>query len=175
MGSVNLAETKQSPPVPRHVAPPLADDPEALSSIWRYRVLKLVIALAITWFGCIVFLALTSANPIVVSRPEILQSQVVVSAAIPDAESETITVERVFSGDVKANEKLTVLQIHDAPAVQHARTMKQPADQLYIFPLTRFGRFYRITTLPNQVAAPLIYPATPEAIDQVKQALREKR
>ncbi len=174
MGAVNLAEVRPANDPPRYALPQFADDAERLSNVWRFRVLKFLIVVSIAWFGCIVFLAVTSANPLVVSQPQINQSQVVVSAAIPAAESEVIVVERVWAGDVKVGEKLSVLQIHDTPAVQHARTEKQPADQLYIFPLTRFGRFYRITTLPHQTSAPIIYPVTPETIDQVKQALREK-
>lgn len=125
--------------------------------------LRLGIGLLAVWWIALITSALFTANPLVISEPQIAQADVVVIAKISDADPDSISIERVLKGKPKQGEA-KVRNLHD---VNH----HEPGSS-YILPLTRFGGEFRVTTLPLQESAPLIYIATPETIDRVKSLVR---
>jgi len=107
---------------------------------------------------------LWTAKPRLVSPGQIHSADVVVVARRVQADSDRIMVERVLRGDVEADRQLRVLNLADVPGL--------PPDRSYLFALSRFRHDFTVTTLEGQRVAPLVYPASPEAIEQAKAILR---
>lgn len=105
-----------------------------------------------------------TANPRIVSPGQILKSPVVVVARRIRADGDRIKVERVIRGDLSPEHELRVLNLADVPDLSN--------DRSYLFALSRFRHDFAVTTLDGQEAAPLVYPASPEAIEQAKSILR---
>ncbi len=105
-----------------------------------------------------------TAHPKIVSPGQILKAHVVVVARRVRADGDRIQVERVLRGDLPPDQELRVLNLADVPDLS--------IDQSYLFALSRFRRDFEVTTLDGQHAAPLVYPASPEAIEQAKSILR---
>jgi hypothetical protein len=99
-----------------------------------------------------------------VSPDQISKAHVVVIARRVGADSDRIKVERVFRGDVAADRELRVLNLADVPDLA--------VDRSYLFPLSRFRQDYQVTELEGQREAPLVYPASPDVIEQTKAILR---
>ena len=61
-------------------------------------------------------------------------------------------------------EEVRVVNLADVPDLS--------TDRSYLFALSRFRHDFEVTTLEGQRPAPLVYPASPEAIEQAKSILR---
>ncbi|HLJ11249.1 MAG TPA: hypothetical protein VKU82_08670 [Planctomycetaceae bacterium] len=107
---------------------------------------------------------LWTANPRVVSRDQILKSDCVVIARRLEKQGR-VEVERVLAGDVAPGEELRVANLSGAARWDDGRPR--------ILALSRSRRGYVVTELPGQQAGPLIYPAEPGVIDEIKAILRE--
>jgi hypothetical protein len=116
------------------------------------------------WIAALVLMWLTTANPLVISRAQLRRSDLVVTARIVDRERDRIEVERVFTGNVRQHDRLTVLNLVDAqlPA----------AEEEWIMPLESFRGDYRIATVDDQQVRPLVYRAAPDAVEQTKLLLQ---
>jgi hypothetical protein len=141
----------------------------------------LLAALAFTfWSGTLVVMAITSANPTLVSRDQILHADDVIVARIDDPERDSVRVERVLSGKLAVDDRITVLNLRDAmlPGVLPRRDRKSPpphlkaVDKSLVLPLSRFRQDYVVTVLDGPV---LVYPAEPRFIDPIRKLLREVR
>jgi len=150
--------------MPAEVSLPRTDAATPSAPVKRAWLLRLAIIIAAAWWVALVALALFTANPVVVSRAQIAASDAVVTAKISHDKIDTVTVERVWTGDVPEAE-ITVVNLRNAPLSQK--------DGLYILPLMKLGGDYRLTMLPRQEAPPIIYPATPDALDQLRHLVRE--
>ena len=126
-------------------------------------LLKAAFAVVAAWWMTLAVLALTTSNPVVVSPDQIGISDVVITGTVPP-EGELVAVERVWYGEFDGTEVRVVNLAESAPV--------EPG-QKYLFPISRSGNHYRITTLERQTSPPLVYPATPEALDQLRQILKK--
>lgn len=132
----------------------------------RRRVLWLVSFLALAWSLTLLVMAFQTANPLVVSRDQLLKADAVVIARRIRAGDEHVRVERVFHGNVAAGDELRVLNL--------AGLAGMAGDQSYLLPLSQFRRDYVVTTLEGQRAAPLVYSISPDTIEAVKAILRDR-
>lgn len=123
---------------------------------WAWR---LGIAAAVLWWIALALMALFTANEVVLSRDQIAAADIVITGKPVAGKNQTVAVERVWSGEL-AEKEIAVANLPDSPLVKTGESI--------ILPLSRAGDQYRITTL-QPVAPPLIYPATPEALDQLRQ------
>ena len=131
-------------------------------------LLRIAIVLTALWGLVMLVLWLTTANPVVLSRPQIAKADFVVTASRPDPKKDRLHIEQVWRGELEAGE-LTVLNL-DKPA-----PVKMQPGEKFIVPLSRARGGLRITTLEKQFAKnpPLVYPATPEAIRHLQDLLAE--
>lgn len=157
---------------------------------------RVALAVAVTafllWIGYLAFLAYTASHPIVLSRPQILVSNLVVIAELTggaDHPKKTATiVEVLWAGDPaaqpKVKSKITVTNLDQvqAPDASHPNRSWHGPGQ-YILPVMSAGKdTYRVTPIPLSpgfAAAEAdrlrIYPATPSTRAQLDEVLREFR
>ncbi|HUG93132.1 MAG TPA: hypothetical protein VML55_19985 [Planctomycetaceae bacterium] len=135
-----------------------------------------VVAAAVTavWLLALAGLALFTANPVTLNRYQIETSPIVIAGHVLDGRSGEVAVERVWRGQVP--DRVRVANLADTPAAR-GRT--------YLMPLlpTAENRFVVTATGRPSVrkdgdevprppdGPPLIYRATPEAIEQLQQIL----
>jgi hypothetical protein len=123
-----------------------------------------VFTLAAGWSLALLLMDVWTAKPNIVSPGQLLNAHVVVVARRVRADGDRIQVERVLRGDVLPDQELRVLNLADVPEVSTERS--------YLFALSRFRHDFNVTTLEGQRPAPLVYPASPGAIEQAKSILR---
>lgn len=151
--------TAESQPAP---ASPLAENESAA----KPRIFQIALVAAIVWILGLVTLAIVSANPVTLNILQIEQSDYVVTATRTGPDANTIEVSREW----KRGEELgtiTVTNLDDA---------RMPADGEFLLPLNKLssGRYsITPTALPNK--APLIYPTTEEAMNQLETILKQLR
>lgn len=105
-----------------------------------------------------------TAKPEIVSPGQILKAHAVVVARRVRVDGDRIRVERVIRGDLEADHEVRVLNLADVPDLS--------SDRSYLFALSRFRQDFNVTTLEGQRAVPLVYPASPDVIEQAKSILR---
>lgn len=130
-------------------------------------------SLTAVWLLALAGLAIFTANPVTLNRHQIELAELVVSGRVVDLGSGEVAVERTWKGAAPADQ-LQVGNLADTPAA---------AGGVYILPLTaaegglvvtpaRRRRDERAARQPLDTGGPpLIYPATPEALEQLQQAL----
>lgn len=129
--------------------------------------MRVIVVAALAWLGILAAMAWFTANPKVISRAQILQSDAVVIGRRVDPKRDRVKIERVLAGNLSADSEIAVLNLNDLSDLS--------TEQSYVLPLTFFRQDYRVTKLEGQEAPPLVYPATPDFIDRVKQALRDAK
>ena len=131
-------------------------------------LLRVAVVLAAAWGLVVLVLWLTTANPVVLSRPQIAKADFIVTASRPDPKKDRLQIEQVWRGELELGE-MTVRNL-DEPA-----PVKMPVGEKFLVPLSRARGGLKITTLDRQLAKnpPLIYRATPEAIRQLQDLLAE--
>lgn len=120
------------------------------------------------WSLALAAMWLLTANPLLVSRDQVLQSDAVVTARLDGAGRGRLRIESVLSGNLAQDDVVTVLNLPPHPELEAGRAC--------VVPLQRFRRDYQVTVLEGQRSPPLpplVYPATPEAIREVNRILRE--
>jgi hypothetical protein len=125
--------------------------------------LWLAAVLAIGWSATLLFMDVQTANPVVVSREQVLESDVVVTGRRLGGD-QRIRVERVLYGNLDVGKELKVLNLEELAT----------GEEQCVFPLTVFRGDYLVTTLAGQRAAPLIYRVSPDTIETVKAILRDR-
>ena len=114
------------------------------------------------WILGLVLLAVFTANPVTLNREQILRSDYLVTATRKSPDSPMLEVKKEWKHAEKFGEV----------AVANLNEITMPAGREFLVPLERLGQkrfLVTPTTLPN--AAPLIYPATPEAESQLQEIL----
>ena len=130
----------------------------------RSRVLTAALAIAIVWILGLITLAVLTANPVTLNRMQIERSDYVVTATRKRADSAKIEVSREWKHGADLGE-ITVTNLDEA---------RMPVDREFLVPLKKLasGRYLITpTTLPND--APLTYPATEEAMEQLVTILKQ--
>lgn len=144
--------------------PSLPPDQIERKQLRQRRWFQFAAAIAVAWWVVLVAMVLFSANPITVNREQILDSHYVVTGKLSDA-GNSIVVEREWKRDAKL----------EIVSVEHLDRTEVKAGKSFIVPLriVRRGE-YQVTPsrLPNH--APLVYPATEEAMGQLKKILEER-
>jgi hypothetical protein len=146
------------------------------------------------WLGYLIFLAFTSTRPVVLSRPQMLVSQLDVVAKIDNLDQPVVEVEQVLSvaRGVKAPAKgqsITVNNLKDCKRVarEDEDANDVPLDWtgpgLYLLPLDPDkGDSYKVVVVPSSPGFPVshrkvtppkptprLYPATEDALRQYRQ------
>jgi len=116
------------------------------------------------WSLALSLMDLWTAKARIVSPDQISKAHVVVVARRTGAASDRIRIERVLRGDLSPDRELRVVNLADVPDLSH--------DRSYLFPLSSFRSDFKVTELEGQRDAPLVYPASPDVIEQAKAILR---
>jgi len=156
------AKPADSPPIP-------SEEPRSAAPSARATARRRLIAagvLAALWVVALVILALLTANPVTLNREQILQSDLVVVGRFDSQNPSRLIVDESWNRES---------DLAEIDVENHAATRAR-AGKSYIVPLTKTpaGRF-RVTEslLPN--SAPLVYPATDEAFEQLRALLPPQR
>jgi len=144
----------------------------------RARTLRLILATVLftVWLGWLIYLTVTTARPIVLSRPQFLISQLDVVAALPKPagpSSEVIIKEALWPKDQIG------LQGKSITIENLAQCDGFGGQGDYILPLTRDGDRYRVTPVPPSPSfagssRSRIYPLTRQTRWQLDQILKPK-
>jgi len=115
--------------------------------------------LAAAWMVSLLVLAHYTANPVVLNREQILESPYVVTGTVlGDPASGKISVEREWKRQALSG-TITVANL-SATGAKTGVTC--------IIPLSKPDELLQVTEVPNSNGTPLIYPATPAALEQLK-------
>ena len=131
------------------------------SSTFR-RLFRPAVLISALWWLFLGSIAFFTANPVTLNQEQIIRAEIVVTATVVDPVSGTIRIEKSWKSDRQVD-SITLENLKETGAI---------ADVSYIFPVTelRTGRYHITTTrLPNN--PPLIYPNTPEAVQQLQSIL----
>jgi len=134
------------------------------SSAVRRRLFWLASIVAAAWSLTLLVMAWQTSNPVVVSRDQLLNSDVVVVARRSHAGDDHVRVERVLYGTVAERDELRVRNLKEVGSLVD--------DTSYVLALSQFQGDYVVTTLAGQRAAPLVYPVSPDTIEAAKSILR---
>jgi hypothetical protein len=126
--------------------------------------LFLIIAtvLAAGWGIGLALLALFTANPVMLNREQILGSRYVVTGTVVGEPS---------SGRVSVEREWKKSALVGAIAVENLAAAGARKGITYVIPLSRPDDAFRVTEAPFAGGAPLIYPATPDTIQQLQAIL----
>jgi hypothetical protein len=133
-------------------------------------------ALFLLWIAFLAYQALAGRDPLVLSRPQLLVADLVVTARVDDLGEGpvAVTVREVHYAAAGAPAPDSVIEVEGLAACR--KDWAGPG--LYILPLSaaRGGR-YRVTPTPRSpgygAEQPRIYPATPGSEAQLRQVLRQ--
>jgi hypothetical protein len=159
-----MSATRFRKPAVRQPEAPPGGAPRA-HSISTSRWLALAALLAVGWSAALFLMDLTTANPRLVSRDQILASDAVIIGRIARPGEAMVKVERVFFGDLAEGDELRVVNLSEIPAMADGEG--------HVLPLSAFRNDFAVTTLDGQKAPPLVYDRSPETIDAVKAILRD--
>jgi hypothetical protein len=125
--------------------------------------------LAAGWLLALLLMVLLTTGRPVLGPGQLLKADVIVIGKRIAVDGDLIEVERVFQGDVNGGAKLRVVNLVEAGGVLPGKS--------YLFPLTRFRNDFSVTRLDGQRTETklLVYPATPDTIEQTKVILRDAR
>lgn len=112
------------------------------------------------WLLFLAGVCLTTANPVVVSQPQVAMADWVVTAAPIAGRAKRICIEKIWGDSLPAGEVDVLNLPENWPRSRNGR---------YLVPLSRVDGQLRVTTLKSQSVdrPPLVYPATDGAIAQM--------
>jgi hypothetical protein len=117
-----------------------------------------VVLFAAIWGLALAAMAWLTANPVTLNFHQIAVAPFVVTATVEDPQTGRVTVEREWKHS-RALEDITIDNLNQTGARAGGR---------YLIPLAKAeGERYLVAETPIEGAAPLIYPATAEAISQL--------
>src|SRR5690349_17454053 len=125
----------------------------------RRRVLAALLAVA--WCAALAWLALATSNPVILNRAQIRGADAVVTVRIEDRASGKCRVVQQWSGDAVPAE-LVVREL--------AKTAAR-GDGEWILPLQKTREGYEVQQSALSSQARLVYPATKEAVGQIREIL----
>ena len=139
-----------------------SDSPPPLPSRQSRLFLITASMLAAGWGITLALLALFTANPVMLNREQILGSPYVVTGTVVgDPSAGRVSVEREWKKSALAG---TI-------TVENLAAVGARPGIAYVIPLSRPDDAFRVTEAPFAGGAPLIYPATPDAIRQLQAIL----
>ena len=119
-------------------------------------------ALTVVWCLGLFILAATTANPVTVNRKQVLRAAYVVTATVTNSERGALKIEKEWK--TAATLKSITVDNLDKTNAETGRT--------YLIPLSKAGKNqFRVTESDFANRQPLIYPATAEAVEQLKRVL----
>jgi hypothetical protein len=134
----------------------------AASSLRPRLLLMAAIVLAACWWVLLALLSFFTANPVTLNREQILRASFVVTGSLSDdPAANQILVEREWKQNA----------LHGTILVNNLAAVPKPRGKIYIIPLTRVGHGFEVTETVDPKLPPLIYPATPEALSQLRTIL----
>lgn len=121
------------------------------------KLFVIAIIVAVTWGLFLAGLAVTTANPVTVNREQVLRADFIAMLSVNEPESGAIVLEKLWDGTKP--EPFTLDNLKETGA---------EAGRSYYVPVTKTGQGRYIVT-PTRLPGnpPLIYPATPEAEEQL--------
>ena len=164
------ARRKTKPAVSQPRAPagaassPGSSDPGLNSAVATRsrRLLIAAISIAAVWGTALAGLLFTP-KPVTLNRAQIRRAEFVVTGTISDPQQGTVVVEKEWKHGEKL-EHMTNVNLNRTGARR---------DSTYLIPLSKTsGKQFQVTPTPLPTQAPLIYPATPEAIAQLEKLLK---
>jgi hypothetical protein len=134
--------------------------PDSRAAVRRSQILLFVAAvLAVVWMVAILLLAHYTANPVTLNREQILESPFVVTGTVVgDPASGHVAVEREWKKQALSG----TIDVANLSATG-AKT-----GLTYIIPLSKPDQSLQVTEAPNSNGTALIYPAIPDALEQLK-------
>jgi hypothetical protein len=121
-------------------------------------LLVIAAVLAAVWMISLLVLAHYTANPVMLNREQILESPYVVTGTVSDPAGGKIAVEREWKKQA----------LSGTITVPNLSTLGAKTGVTYIIPLEKPDESLHVTEVPNSNGTPLIYPATPAALEQLK-------
>jgi hypothetical protein len=147
----------------------------------------LLTALFAAWIGFLIYLALETRNPVILSRPQILASTLDVIADIDD-QGEVKVQEVLWPDDQKGKLEGQPIKVTNLAACQPAKEHDvRKANEMwtepgrYLLPLVKHGKDYAVATTPRSPAfeparvGPRIYRVTPEVHAEIVRQVVEIR
>jgi hypothetical protein len=129
-------------------------------SLRRSRMLLVAAALlAAAWMVSLLVLAHYTANPVMLNREQILESPYVVTG---------IVVGNPASGRISVEREWKKQALTGTITVANLTATGAKTGDTYIIPLYKPDESLHVTEAPNSNGTPLIYPASPAALDQLK-------
>jgi hypothetical protein len=142
----------------------------------RKALLAVTVVLFVGWMAYLIHLALTHRHPVVISRPQILVSQIVVVAHVEgeDVPKDNVTIEQILFSEKEPPGIAIGNTIRVANLPQSTGNWTGPGD--YLLPLEKSDDTYQVTLIPRSPgfipaganAQPLIYRWTSEIEEQFK-------
>jgi hypothetical protein len=130
------------------------------------RLLIVAAAIAIIWGAFLIVMAWLTANPVTLNRDQILRADFVVTGTIEsDPRGGEVSVLREWKKNGLTG-TIHLENLDEAPGARRGAT--------YLMPLSHALTGYRVTEARLANSAALIYPATPEAIDQLEKILADR-
>jgi hypothetical protein len=142
--------------------------------------LIVAIVLFVAWLGWLGYLVVSAAHPIVLSRPQFLISDLDVIAKVEAADgapNPEVTIDSVYWARASSFRPEGKQQIRVLNLSQVTDTHGWQGPGLYILPLIKEGKDYRVADVPRSPgfepevrdAAPRIYPLTPQTRAQLEE------
>lgn len=146
------------------------------------------------WLGYLAYLAFTlprtaDGQPLVLSRPQILVSDLDVIALVPGDQPGEVTIKEVLyppGEENRVGQKIIVTNIDKCRAPRRNVEAREPGPDWtgpgeYLLPLrtAEDGKGYEVVPIPTSpgyptVGPPRIYPATPQALAQYREIIKSK-
>jgi hypothetical protein len=139
--------------------------PEAPASRPSRAPLVFAGTLTVIWCAILIGMALLTANPVTLNRDQILRADLVIIGTV---ESEPAQGEVSVSREWKKNGLKG--KIH----VENLEEAKIRRGATYLMPLSHATTGYRVTEARLANSAPLVYPETPVAIEQLEEILADR-
>lgn len=127
---------------------------------WRYRLALLGI---FAWWGLLGWMCRTTANPILVSPPQWDATELAVRGRVDRPEG--VIVAEAWLQNAPPG-RLRIVNLESVPGLV--------GDRDYVWLLTPAGKGYAVVRVPGQETPPLVYPATPEVLEQVRRLAEER-
>jgi len=141
-------------------------DESAKAGRGRLGLLIAAAALVAAWLSALALLAVRTANPVTLNRWQLLDSDAVVVATPQPIDGESrhvsLSIERVLAGGA----------LPDALRLGGVEATRFEKPGRYIVPLHETGHGFAVTPAPPALnGAPLVYPATAEAVRMAEEIL----
>ena len=128
------------------------------------RLLGVAIGTTVAWYVVLICLAALTANPARLNRDQILRADYVITSTLPVRAVQNLVAEKEWKSGAALG-RITIDNLDDVGFYDAAK---------YLVPLTgKPGAPFRVTPTRLVDNRPLVYQATPESIEQLRQILKQ--